>query len=204
MTTSTTGILGKLLLLLVAMAMLTGSVQAQWMKPIEVYLGVGTSSPKDPEEFNRFFKGSYNLSFGVGMQTSSFMEIIGRFEYHRFPSEVDDFEGGLTTIKTLGAEAKLNVTLGHSPIQPYALLGMGLSWMRQAEWEPHLMELFLSGQTDLYYTGGLGVQTQLDGPLGFFAQYKLTGITTSQPNRDFGGSMRFWSLSVGIKLVERL
>ncbi len=194
----------RILLILVATAVVSGSAQAQWLKPIEVYLGTGQSSPKDPDEFKEFFKGSYNLSFGAGMRTSSYMELVGRFEYHRFPSEVDDFEGGMTTAKLLGAEAKLNVSLGNSPIEPYALLGMGMSWLRQAEWEPHLPTLLLRGQTDLYYTGGVGVQTQLDGPLGFFAQYKLTGITTSQPNRSFAASMRFWSVSVGIKLVEKL
>jgi hypothetical protein len=197
-----TGVLGKLLVVLVVIFMATEPADAQWLKPIEVYLGGGQSSPDDPDEFKQFFKSSYNFSFGVGMRTSSYMEIVGRYEYHRFDSDIDGYEGGLTTLKTIGADAKLNVAIKGIPLEPYFLLGMGMGWLRQDKWEPYAAELFLAGQTELFFAGGLGIQSRLDGPLGFFIQSKFISEQTSDTNKRFGNNLGFWALTVGVKLTE--
>jgi len=132
------------------------------------------------------------------------MEAVGRFEYHRFPSDVNDFDGGLITLKTLGVDGKFNIAIPGSPLEPYVLIGMGMSWLRQSEWEPHQGELYLSGQTDFYFDFGLGSQIQFDAPLGLFAQWKLVRVVTSRPNKQFADNLRLQSFTIGIKILEKM
>ncbi|MFH1686569.1 MAG: outer membrane beta-barrel protein [bacterium] len=184
-------------------AVIAPAVSAQWSVPMEVYFGVGHSLPKDPAVFGDSFQGSYNLMVGVGARTFPFMEVVGKYEFHRFPSDIADMPGGTLSAKLLGVDGKATMKVPRFPLQPYLLLGMGMSWLRQSAWTAQRGPVF-QGQTDLYFDFGAGAQLQFDGPLGVFGQAKMVHINMSQPNQKVSDNLRFWTITVGLKFTEGL
>jgi opacity protein-like surface antigen len=175
---------------------------AQWVQPIELYFGGGIDSPKEPSWFDGSFKGKLHFMFGAGMRSFPFMEVIGKYEHHRIDSDTPRASGGNVTAQLLGANGKLNWELPAFPVEPYALFGGGLSWLRQSTWEPSQPGMRIAGQTDLYYEVGGGAQAMVHDNYGLFAQARWVSVVLSQPNKSLGNSLRWYSVTIGFKWVE--
>lgn len=190
------------LLIAGALLLAAASATAQWVQPIEIYLGGGIDTPKDPGWFDSNFKGRFHFMFGAGIRSFPFMEVVGKYERHRVASDIPDETGGEITAHLLGVDGKFNWEIPAVPVEPYALVGGGLSWLRQAAWNNARRGLTVAGQTDLFYELGGGAQAMVRDNFGLFAQARWVNIILSPPNQGLGNSLRLYSITVGFKWVE--
>lgn len=184
--------------------LLSVSGQAQWVQPIEIYLGGGLDAPKDPAWFDTNFGGKFHFMFGAGMRSFPFMEVVGKYEHHRIDSDISGENGGGITAHLLGVDGKLNWDIPAFPVEPYALFGGGLSWLRQAGWDQARPEMTIAGQTDLYYELGGGAQAMVGEKYGLFAQARWVSVVLSEPNKGLGNSLRLYSITLGVKWVDSM
>lgn len=120
---------------------LAGPAAAQ---DLTLYAGAGPSFPQNPPEFSDFWRTGPAVSLGVGTRLSEIWEVVGSFQWQRFPADeagqIDDLllqgPGGETleirsldgrdaTSLTLMIEARFHVPTQSRRILPYLAFGWG-------------------------------------------------------------------------------
>lgn len=192
-----------LVLLLIGL-LLAPSVAGRWSSPVDVYFGAGYSWPRDPAALTHNYGGSYNLMLGLGARTFPFMEIIGKYEYHRLlPNNKPYQTEGTLSAKMLGVDGKATLKLPQSPLEPYLLLGAGMCWLRQTAWVEETGPVF-QAQANPYFDIGAGAHLKLGGQVGIFGQARIVHLNMSRQNSPTADYLHFWTITAGLKFTEDL
>lgn len=173
--------------------------------PISFYAGGALSIPSGGDYFKAMFKNGYHGMVGIGYSMAPMIEVVGKFEYHTFQSElaaVPDFSGGTNKVMMYGADIKFSPKLPALPIKPYILAGAGMASVKQTEFSgPPAMALAINilnavvpeDQNKMYWNVGVGTSLLNNPAFSLFAQARYVNIATD------GESSQFIPITIGAK-----
>lgn len=191
---------GALILLLVA-----GSATAQVSSPIKIYAGLGLSGPQGPDAFSDNYKKGFHAMAGAGLSVFPKIEAVPKIQYLSFGEDLDEFSGGKIKAALFGIDGKATFSVPTFPIAPYAIAGIGLAKLSQGDIQSDIQELSqemsIEDQTKFYWNAGLGVQWKFMLAVSLFAQVHWTYIKTNEEASGFDADTKFWSGTVGVKLL---
>ena len=175
--------------------------------PFSVYAGGALSLPSSPEGFRDGWKFGYHGMLGVGFNVAPRIQMIGKFEYHKFQSDLDTFggstvDGGGFNSIMFGVDGRLNLGAPIVPIKPYALGGIGIASVSFDEYtssDPLIASSLNSGVSTekfskFYFNFGAGVEFTLAPKASMFVQARYVNVATD------GGSTGYIPVTLGLKL----
>ncbi len=197
----------KLLAILAILLAFSVSASAQVpSSPVSFYAGGALSIPSGGDYFQTMFKNGYHGMVGVGYSMAPMIEIVGKFEYHAFQSELasalPDYTGGTNKVMMYGADIKLSPNLPALPIKPYVLAGAGMASVKQTEFSGpvslasavNLMNAIIpEDQNKMYWNVGVGTSLLNNPAFSLFAQARYVNIATD------GESSQFIPITIGAK-----
>ena len=188
-----------------AFALTAGSATAQVSSPIKIYAGLGLSGPEGPEGFSDNYKQGFHAMVGAGLSVFPKIEAVPKIAYYSFGEDLDEFSGGKIKAALFGIDGKVNFGIPTFPIAPYAIGGIGLAKVTQEDVQSNIQDLAeglsLEDQTKFYWNAGLGVQWKFMLAVSLFAQVHWTYIKTNEHSSQFDADTKFWSGTVGVKLL---
>ncbi len=187
------------------LVLIGGSASAQVSSPIKIYAGLGLSGPAGPSGFSDNYKKGFHTMVGAGLSVFPKIEAVPKIAYYSFGEDLDEFSGGKIKAALFGIDGKVNFSVPTFPIAPYAIAGIGLAKITQGDIQSDLQDLAqgltLEDQTKFYWNAGLGMQWKFMLAVSLFAQVHWTYIKTNEDDSAFDADTKFWSGTVGVKLL---
>ena len=175
------------------------SASAQAPQPFSIYGGGAVSMPTSPEGFDAGWKMGWHGWAGFGYKFMPKMQVVGKFEYHTFGSDLGlvGLEGGNANFTLFGADARWTFDVPNSPIKPFCFGGAGMAHLAWSEYTGALAAALgdpqIPAQDKMYWNFGAGCDIK-GGPVwSFFVQAKYVSVATD------GSAMAFIPVSLGVK-----